>query len=303
MKTRAFTLVEVLVACAMLAGLVLLLATLLDGLGTATRGMNRKLDASAQARIALNQMGRDLGSITTGAGATLVLGRSPDATGINDSMALLTRARGRNTATNHRLLAVFFAVRNYSDNVLGVSTASLPLLGRGFGSVPWQNTGGTQNSQAALDMACAMAATDVNGTAGLISNRAVIADGVIRMAVVLQLQDGRLIPFDPANPSFPHKTDFVRPGVTLPPDARAVDLSKVSAILVGLAVLDQQTRTLAATDLASIAAKLPRPAAGQTPVQAWDFNDPSFANSFSDVPEPVRQGLRFYQRSFPIPSP
>lgn len=296
MKNKAFTLIEVLVACAMLAGLVLLLASVLDGLGNATRGVTRKIDASSQARIALNQLARDLGSMTTGAGATLVLGQSPGATGINDSLAFLTSGRGSNSQPDHRLLAVFYAVRNYSDSVLGVSSASLPILGRGFGSVPWGNSEG-------LDAAASRAATDINGATGMISDPDVIADGVIRMAVVLQLRDGRLIPFDPARPDFPTKTDFLRAGVTLPTEARAIDLSKVSAIIVGLAVLDEKTRSLAATDLTNIAAKLPRPAANQTPLQAWDFNSPTFANSFSGVPGPVRQGLRFYQRSFPLPSP
>lgn len=302
MKTRAFTLVEVLVSCAMLAGLVLILATLIDGVSVATRGATRKLDASAQARIALNQMGRDLSGMVAEAGATLVLGRSPGTSGINDSMAFVARARGCNTESNHRLLAVFYAVRNYSDSVLGVSSTTLPLLGRGFGSVPWQSAG-SASAQAALDKAAAMAATEVNGSSNLLSNRAVIADGVLRMAVVLQLANGKLIPFDPANAEFPVKNDFTPSGVTLPSDARAIDLSKVSAVIVGLAALDQQTRTLAKDKLPGIAAKLPRPAVNQTPMQAWDFNNPTFAANFNDLPAPIRQNLRFYQRSFPINQP
>jgi hypothetical protein len=203
---------------------------------------------------------------------------------------------------DHRLLAVFYAIRNYSDSVLGVSSATLPMLARGFGSVPWQNTSGTIKVKAFLDNASAMAATEVNGSPDLISDRAVIADGVIRMVVVLQLKDGQLIPFDPSNADFPELTDFIRSGVSLPADARAIDLTKVSAILVGLAALDQQTRTVAVDVIADLPAKLPRPVAGQTPLQAWDFNNPTFAANFNDVPAPVRQGLRFFQRTFPVPA-
>lgn len=296
-----FSILEVLVATAVLAGLALLLAGIIDGVSKATRSSILKTDASAQARIALNQMGRDLSTLATEGGATLVIGRSPSPTGINDSLAFLCSGRGRNTETNHRLLAVFYAVRNYSDSVLGVSSSTLPMLGRGFGSVPWQNTTGTAITEAFLDNACAKVAADINGSGGIATNKAVIGDGLIRMAVSLQLKSGKIIPCDPANADFPVDASFARPGVSLPSDARALDLSKVSAIIVGVAALDQKTRALSVADLADIADKLPRPAVGQAPIQAWDFTDSTFAASFNDVPLPVRQSIRFFQRTFTIP--
>lgn len=116
---RAFTLVELLVAMAVMALVLAMALQLTNGLLEGLRVQNQQMDSVASARRALDVLAADLENSKIDNHSSLLV---PTASG-SDLFALLTRRRGTNGAPDHRFLAV-----RYSTNTNGA-------LIRSYGSV------------------------------------------------------------------------------------------------------------------------------------------------------------------------
>lgn len=290
---RGFTLIELL--CAM-AVFVLLMAIVLQVAGHATHSTDRstrEMEVSQMVRQTFDNLGQDLASIVANDGAVLVAGRSP--TGWNPasvSLAFLCRARSSESApvaaAGIRCTAVCYGVSLFADREIGVASASAPMVARGYGVVPWSGT--YANFANALGSA-SQAAQGGSGT--IIDHFDPVAEDIFRLEVVYVLADGRLTPTPPKVTGFTSTPALA--------GADAIDLSKIKAIVVGVASLDRKSREVlfrakGDTGLQTLAKSFAAVTQdGQTPLDAW-----SLANVPTDFPPVVRAGVLFHQRTFTL---
>lgn len=285
----AFTLIEVLVAMAVLILLVTLLTSTVSQTAGFIQPAESRMETYDAAGSALDRLASDFQMMVTGGGATLVVGVNNVGGADNNFLAFLSRIRGPKPTTGNdspRLLALLYSIQNYTDRVL--NSQSLPMLGRSYAAVPWD-----VGTLSFLENAVATAANSVNGNSAL-TNKAALADGILRMAVIVQNEDGEFVPVDQAA-LYP---DFT----STPPlaaNCHALDLTKVKAVIVSLAVLDPKTRSRSSADLAQIAGALPVPKKGETPLDTWQAAVNNGA--LEQFGRSVGQNIRLYQRIIPLP--
>jgi len=116
-RLPGFTILELLVAMAVLSIILAMLVQVVNGLLQATNIQNQKMESVASARRALDVMTSDLQNAVISENSTILV---PDS---GNLFALLTTRRGPNPTTNHRVLAV-----NYATNAVNE-------LYRSYGSV------------------------------------------------------------------------------------------------------------------------------------------------------------------------
>jgi prepilin-type N-terminal cleavage/methylation domain-containing protein len=129
---QAFTLLELLVAMAVLGMVMAVLLQLSDSLLNSIAAQTRQMDSVAAARRALDVMAADLQSAKIDNSSSILVPAAPG----DDLLALLAGRRGSNGTTDHRFLAV-----RYSTNGGGA-------LVRSYGSVGYA---GQDMLQATLD--------------------------------------------------------------------------------------------------------------------------------------------------------
>lgn len=298
---RAFSLLEVLVSAAVLALLLGLLLSVVTSTSRTSRTAERRLDATSMARTVFERMAVDLATIVWDGDCTLIVGtgRADDtAARISDSFAFVCRAR--NIQTDYaisggypRLAAVCYNIGRHTNENLGFRDTNAndkPLaLTRILRDVQWSQQ--PAEHAGLIDGNINFGFEDVAESS--VSFRA-IGEGIFRMAVVVHLKDGRLLPAN--SPDLPVLPSFTYPNASRMDSGVSVslDLRKVSAITIGLAVLDMKSQILSVSSLDQIAQTLPRPAEGELPVASWE------AISLSGIRQIDRENLRFFQRTFPI---
>lgn len=119
--SRAFTLVELLTAMAVLALILVMMLQVVNGLMQSTRTQNQQMDSGATARRALDVIATDLNNAVLGEGATILA--PSNGTGSN-LFALLTSRRGGNGAANHRFLAVSYSTNSGSQLIRSYGSTS-----------------------------------------------------------------------------------------------------------------------------------------------------------------------------------
>lgn len=131
-RLTGFTILELLVAMAVLSIILAMLVQVVDGLLQATNIQNQKIESVASARRALDVLTSDLKNAVISENSSILV---PDN---GNLLALLTTRRGPNAATNHRLLAV-----NYATNAVNE-------LYRSYGSVSFGQTNPIASAASAL---------------------------------------------------------------------------------------------------------------------------------------------------------
>lgn len=109
-RCLGFTILEVLVAAAVLALVLVMMLQVTEGILRSTRAQNQQMDSVAAARRALDVLVNDLKSAVSGNSAAILARTAPS----DDILALLTQRRGPQGAAGHRFLAV-----QYSTNSAG----------------------------------------------------------------------------------------------------------------------------------------------------------------------------------------
>lgn len=177
-RTRAFTLIEVMVSCAVLAVLVALLSSTFSNFAGLTSSSGRRIETGNQIRTVFDRMAFDLSSAVREGGVEIRFAKNARVIGglatVNDSMELLTDARS--TSASSRLARVGYEVAEDENPAVAKPLQSLfrcvePFL--------W---------------------TDDTGDAGLTANaeRQPLGRGVFRMELSFLKTDGSLVAAPPS---------------------------------------------------------------------------------------------------------
>ncbi len=297
LRRRAFTLIELLASMTILTLLFVMVASIMNSATKSSNTAQRRMDTAGGARTVFAQIRDDLATLVTRGGTTLVVGKNLEQ---NDVLAFIGQSRSQATVAPPRLTGLFYAMRPSPDSN---NRAFAPLdLVRGFLEVAWDRSLRDEVASAYTE-----AARDGAPPGGFIPyNRQPTQSGILRFAVVLQLNNGQWVNVNAA----PRDMNFP-PLPALPSGATPVDLTKVRAITIGVALLDDTSRTLTLEDFQKISDALPRPIAinapldiaVQMPVDIWqkELLKSNFETGFSaPARQATRENLRFYQQTFPI---
>lgn len=163
-RISAFTIVELLVASAVLCLILALLLQVINGTLQSSRLINQRLDATEGARRALDILATDLGNCVIDSD-TFILASA------NQDMAFITRGRGpRGVST--RFLAVNFRVNADHELI------------RSFKPIAW----GTSD----------LLAQSVESATG---TKSVLSRGILALSIQAILEDGRSVPIFPIDSS------------------------------------------------------------------------------------------------------
>ena len=121
--SSAFSLIEVLVATAVLALILVLITQVVDGIMQSIQVQNRQLDSASSARRALDVIEADLRTAVISPDASILISGTAQ-----PPLAFLSRRRGPDGAPNHRLLAISYSLNEDGE------------LRRGYRSVRFDDT-------------------------------------------------------------------------------------------------------------------------------------------------------------------
>ncbi|PTY01957.1 hypothetical protein DB346_10935 [Verrucomicrobia bacterium LW23] len=296
---RAFTLMEVLVAVTVLAVLTLLIAQITGSVFDAIRISNRAVDAAAQSRLAFDRIGLDLNAMIR-RGDTDFAGKATTAPSNDFLLQMIASSPSSDPSPgfqNRGLSLVGYRLAPHSGN------EGRPCLVRGARAISWDTVGfmgldGTgypvKFTEGSYPVKLADADFDI------------LAPGVFRMVVGYQLYpdneevylaDGTKI--DNARGQIVYSPPVY--GDTAP-DNLHPDLTRVSCIIVGIAVLDLNSlKLLNAAGVEALAASFSGvPATNMMPVQKWMADTANLTNLPAALPQPVRSSVRLYQRVYPV---
>ena len=141
-----FTLLEMLVAMAVLSLTLVLFAQIADHTMNATKIANRQIDISSEARTAFDRIAADLRALQKIEGITIAVAK--DKNGINDAMGFMARSRVlAGTSGTPRFAAVSFKVGDGVDPAMGATAgATVSMLHWGNGTQDWNATNVLTNS-------------------------------------------------------------------------------------------------------------------------------------------------------------
>lgn len=291
---RGFTLIELLVSITVLALIGLLITQFMDATARTTRVSNRAVDAAAQARLAFDRIGMDLADLVRRTDTDFQAGNTPGGvsllflSGISspDILSKTTLPGG-----NRGESVVSYQVASHADNSDVAGAARICLL-RGTVPLGWNEVGFMGDSGGLPQRFTA---------SFLPADFDVLAPGVLRMVVGFQLYpDNQSVTLeDGTTATAVGQIVYSAPMQEAPADDY-IDLDRVSAIVVGLVVIDTETlKLLSAGSASNLAALFTVPPDSTTPSEAWVPLSDNMA-ALGSAPLPVRQAVRIYQRFYPI---
>jgi len=302
-RPGGFTILEMLVAMAVLALLVVLVAQLTNGATLTITGNRKHMDADSQARTVLDRMAIDIGRMVKRSDVDcIVKGANTDDPAIpatmpgNDAIFFFSEAPGYSPdLTSKQRSPVTLA--GYR-----VNAHALERLGQALG---WENVAApdaksmtflTYAAGSTIPVAGSSIGTkwgvsvgnSPNYTDGTSDDFQPIGEQVFRFEYCYLLKNGdfSLTPF-------------------IAPHTSANGLQDVSAIVVAIAILDSTSRKIT-SDLTGLPSSLPDVTAANLSAspptlmaEAWKnaINSPSFAAT-GGIPQPAASQVRVYQRFF-----
>jgi len=289
---RAFSLLEILVAVAVLALIGLILVQIIGAVGQTTRVANRGINAAAQARLAFDRIGLDLACLIKRADTDFLAASGADNL-LFVSLVSAASAPGLSAADNRGLSVIAYRV--------GANTAdgNRPCLLRGARAITWADTGffglDADGLPVSISTAFQPATSDFDA----------LAPGVLRLVIGYQLYPDN----QPVTLADGSVISHTLGQVVFSPPLRAdvgslqrVDLARISALVVGVVALDLDTaKVLEPAQIESLAGAFPDPDASDSlPARIWE---PLAANPDGlpgSVPLQARQAVRVFQRFFPV---
>lgn len=264
--SRSFTLVEVLVALAVLGLLLIMVLSILKNLSAAITSSDKRQESISQARQSLNRIGVDLASqirrqdIPYGYAP---VGSVSDYTG-NDQLAFFTEGKSYTGTRN-----VIEAAYRVNSKTYALERAAVSI---NWGdSVDWfLPTNQTNTFQNTLPQIAE-------------SEWQEISPAIFRFEVCFLFND---------------QTSGARTLDTKPPTT----IDKLVALVITVAVLDSTERAkLSTTQLKNLADALPDPSVNENPLVLWEGLIQS--NGFSSqtaVARPITSSIRCFQQYFPV---
>lgn len=261
-----FTLIEVLVATAVLSILLVLLLQVSDHTLRATQTSQQQISATKQSRAVLDSLESDLSTAVLKYGLSILT----NTTGTNTVLAFLTNERGPSGASGFRCAAIAYDLATNR-------------LQRRFSPVAWDDR------DLVLRTASAAGSSQISN----------LATGILRFEAVAELENGDIVPL-----SLCSSDELL--GETLSGGFRALNITdasapstgqRVVALIVAVAAVDEQN--LALPGVEGIAAKLASPSAGETPMEVW--RSALADGDLDSIPRPALAALRMTQQTFPLP--
>lgn len=271
-RAPAFTLIEILVAMAVLALVLVLMLQVVENIMRSTRVQNQQMDSAGSARRALDILEADLRTAVISRDATILTasgGNTTDAV-TNPQLSFLSHRRGPEGAADHRFLYVAYATNNAGA------------LRRAYQSVSHGETNLLQIFSPAVESVDA------------------VAEGILQWKVRAVTESGEK--WDVSETSGSWTTDQYN-GFSIPagfqalvapgPDFATALTNRTRAIEVWVAAADPQSYELLATQpggpafLAELAAADP---------QNWRALIDN-----ADIPSPVKSSARILQKTIPLP--
>lgn len=265
-----FTIVELLVATAVLALMLALLVQIANHTLQASRVTTQQLESTQSSRRVLDTLASDLAYSVFSSGATIIV--QPRTGSV--TLSLLTSGRGPITdMAPPRFLAINYKLEKHQ-------------IIRSYRSVGWSE----QNLLVAAESA-----------AGVTTDIAPLADGVLQFAVLAVLENGEIVSVTSlplsAGVSQPttYQGEVVPTGWTaLIPAKRPYtsNSERVKSLLFAIASVDQQNLQLLSESQKNI---LPPPATSD-PIKEWEDD-----LAGADLPAPARAAIRFQSKVISLP--
>lgn len=271
-KNRAFTLVELLIAIAVMSILLFILLQVTGNVTQTTQRSHQKAAAAQSARQVLDAIAGDLDEAAFGYG--LGLFAKPDPTKLE--LAFLTQRRGT-SGTSPRFVAVNYRLVDGA-------------LIRELVPVEWNDKDLLQK-----------VTRDVEEPNPDVV-RTTIATGVLRFQAVAILSDGTTAPISP-DASWLSSTaagqeianaEFRALGISSP----FTSTPTASALIIAVATLDQGSYELLSLPVSKYEDLLLPASPGETPVQVW--NASLNRGDLSSFPKPAAVSLTFSQNTFEL---
>ena len=313
-KNSGFTLVEILVAIAVLIIMGLIFSQVISMTGSAIHLSNRSVDASAQAYLAFDRIRTDLAAAVKRPDVDFIAQNPTTPVGGGNILLFLANTPSAVTlpggVTNRNISIVAYQIAVDADN------KNLPCLIRGSKPVSWTGTTtstGFMGLSNGLPLSFAsLPAAFLPSTTNTPSDFDVLAPGVIRLVVGFQLypdnQPVTLSDGSTPNPATAQgQVVYLPPIISLTPTGGGTAVNytnwqRISALVVGVVALNTDALTMAnAAEVSVLANTFTQPNAGALPLASWTTTANTLAASGpTSVPLPIRESVRVYQQSFPL---
>ncbi len=310
-KRGGFTLVELMVALAVLALLIVILASVIEAASRTIRISDRRIDSTSQTRLVFSCLATDLSHLIKRLDMPVTAQNAAvGATNLLCFFSGVASADPNGNAGDRNISVIAYQVATNANN-LGPDNNPRPCLIRAGKAIPWSTTGYFGLDSTGLPISFSSASFPPT----LVPQQAdfdVLAQGVIRMVIGFQLypdnqpatlQDGTSV----ANAigqvvySPPVRPVTAYGGTPTTTGTSVVDLNRISSVVVGIVVIDQNNlQQLTAVQVASLESQFSVPTNDTLPVASWGATVNSPAALPSTVPLPARQALHVFQSFFPI---
>lgn len=213
---RGFTLLETLAASAVFALIVVLLFSIVQGVGETASHQARRIESTEDARVALDALGQDLGVLVRSIETTLLF--KPGNETQNDVLRFLCFSRPDPSNAHGRMMVAEYRIESRPDTK---TEKNIPMLVRGLSPVLWPQAG--ESIPADYDFASVLQRSSQSDS--------VIAGNVFRFEILWMTRDGSISRHPPSS-------------TLLSNGFYQVNLAEVGALIVTVASLDEKTRRL-----------------------------------------------------------
>lgn len=287
----AFTLVEMLVAMAVLTLFLLVLAQLLSSAATITTQSNKRMDADSQGRLVLDRMAVDFGQMVERSDVDYYLkgGTGGSQTG-NDQIAFYSHVRGYYPPSGSQSPVSLVA---YRVNSLSGATAFNKLERMGKGLL-W-------NGVSPSSTPVVFSPQTISGSWPAATNNSVDSDYEVVGPDVFRFEYYYLlIGQTVGGTTYSSKLSYTPWDIRIPGHTAVAGFRDVSAIGVTIAVLDPKSRVLVSdSQLGTLRGQMPDFSQTMQPGDL-DAQWQSAVNATTAVPRAAASGIRIYSRFFPI---
>lgn len=308
-NSTGFSLIEILTALAVLSILGLLIVQITTATSNSIKLSSRAIDASAQARLAFERIGTDLGAAVKRSDTDFQIKNLNSSASDNNLLFLASvNSPGMAASSSRGFSVIAYRIASHRDN------KNLICLLRGGKPIPWKPVAGIPNAgfmgiQAnGLPIKFSDALFPTTLRPSYPDDFDVLAAGVIRMVIGYQLypdnqpvtlEDNTLINNARGQIVYsPPIRTLPRPGGGT---EKYIDLSHISSLVVGLITIDLNSLKLVDnTQITTLAEAFLLPTNSSTPLRTWT----PIANRVDAMPPAiplaVRQSVRAFECYYPI---